>query len=293
MRNARSVRSVLLLAAVFGAAAAQADGVCENGDRPTTAAERQAMLTAQQIAKAALPDAPTGWAIGGYEGELSTRDNICRDVESTPWAYSVSRSYNRTDDAAAREQAMADAGVRARAAQAARQPRIDALMAQGQKLGEELGVAAQKGDQARIAAINREMEKISKEMEALYGGEEDQAIQATIAKATTQDRTMDVAVSINSGAYPETGARRVTGPAGAHSTYRWTTTEASVSQAHALVLFGNWRPRDGGGLEVQRRGTASPAAPHAIAVRVDADPARIDSLMNSIDFGAIAGSVVR
>ncbi len=292
MTYARSARGALLLAAVFGATAVQADSECVKGDRPTTAAERQAMLTAQQAAKAALPAAPTGWAIGGYE-ELSTRDSICRDYEGTPWASNLSRTFNRTDDQAARDQAMADAGTRARAAQAARQPRIDALMAQGEKLGAELGAAAQKGDQARIAAINREMAELSKEMEALYAGGEDQAIRESVAKATTQDRTMKVAVSINSGAYPGSGAKRATAPAGAHSAYRWTTTADGVSEAHALVLFGNWQPRDGGGFEVQRRGTASPAAAHAIAVRVDADPSRIDSLMGSIDFGALAAIVAR
>lgn len=293
MRYASSVRGVLMLAAVFGASAAQGDGVCEKGDRPTTPAERQAMLTAQQVARAALPAAPTGWVIGGHEGELSTRDSICRDVEGTPWAYSVSRTINRTDDAAEREQAMADAGVRARAAQAARQPRIDALTAQGEKLGAELGAAVQKGDQARIAAINREMEAISQEMQTLYSGAEDQAIRESIARVMTQDRTMQVAVSINSGGHLESGAKRATAPAGAHSAYRWTTTADGVSEAHSLVLFGNWQPRDGGGLEVRRRGTASPAAAHAIAVRTDADPARLDSLLGSIDFAALSTIVVR
>ena len=292
MTYARSARGALLLVAIFGATAVQADSECVKGDRPTTTAERQAMLTAQQAAKAALPAAPTGWAIGGHE-ELSTRDSICRDYESTPWAYTLSRTFNRTDDQAERDQAMADAGARARAAQAARQPRIDALTARGEKLGAELGAAAQKGDQARIAAINREMEKLSKEMQAIYAGGEDQAIRESVAKATMQDRTMKVGVSINTGAYLDSGAKRATAPAGAHSAYRWTTTADGVSEAHALVLFGNWQPRDGGGLEAQRRGTASPAAAHAIAVRVDADPSRIASLMGSIDFGALAAIVAR
>ena len=218
MTYARSVRGALLLAVVFSASAAWGDSECVKGDRPTTAAERQAMLTAQQAAKAALPAAPTGWAIGGYE-EFSTRDNICRDFEGTPWAYNISRTFNRTDDVAERDQAMADAGTRARAAQAARQPRIDALMAQGQKLGAELGVAAQKGDQARIAAINREMEKLSKDMQAIYAEGDDQAIRESVAKATMEDRSMKVAVSINSGGYPDSGAKRATAPTGAHSAY--------------------------------------------------------------------------
>ncbi|HLB84951.1 MAG TPA: hypothetical protein VJK00_09470, partial [Steroidobacteraceae bacterium] len=162
MTCARIVRGVFLLATALGTATAHGDAVCVQGFRDTTAAERQTMLGVMEAAKAALPDAPAGWIIGGYE-ELSPIGSICKDGENTPWAYSFSRTFNRTDDQAARDQALADAGDKARAAQAARQPRIDALMARMQTLSAELSTAAQKGDQARVDALNREMEGISKE----------------------------------------------------------------------------------------------------------------------------------
>ncbi|HTG77683.1 MAG TPA: hypothetical protein VL546_11000, partial [Steroidobacteraceae bacterium] len=41
------------------------------------------------------------------------------------------------------------------------------------------------------------------------------------------------------------------------------------------------------------RGTSSSSAAHAVAVTVQADPARLDSLLDSIDFGAIAATVAR
>ena len=154
MTCAKIVRAVFLLAAALGASAAYGDAECVRGFRDTTAAERQTMLGVMEAAKAALPGAPAGWIIGGYE-ELSPIGSICKDGENTPWAYSFSRTFNRTDDQAARDQALADAGVKARAAQAARQPRIDALMARMQTLSTELSAAAQKGDQARVDALER------------------------------------------------------------------------------------------------------------------------------------------
>jgi hypothetical protein len=42
-----------------------------------------------------------------------------------------------------------------------------------------------------------------------------------------------------------------------------------------------------------RGGTASSAAAHAISLSVDADPGRIDSLLGSIDFAAIAATLTR
>src|SRR5512145_257245 len=127
----RLLRGALLLAAAIGASAAYGDGECVKGYRDTTAAERQTMLAVMKAAKAALPGAPEGWIIGGYE-ELSPIGSICKDGESTPWRYGFSRTFNRTDDQAARDQALADAGDKARAAQEARQPQMDALTARMQ-----------------------------------------------------------------------------------------------------------------------------------------------------------------
>ena len=130
MGFATTVRGSVLSIALLGASTVYADGVCEKGSRDTTAAERQTMLTTLEAARAALPGAPEGWIIGGYEGEHSVTQNLCLEAEATPWSFGVSRTLNRADDAAQRERALAEAGVAARAAQQARQPRIDALMAQ-------------------------------------------------------------------------------------------------------------------------------------------------------------------
>jgi hypothetical protein len=288
----RILRGAVLLAAAIGASAAYADGVCVKGYRDTTAAERQTMLAVMEAAKAALPGAPTGWIIGGYE-ELSPVGTICKDGENTPWAYSFSRTFNRTDDQAARDQALAHAGAKMRAAQEARQPQIDALTARMQTLGAELGTASQKGDQARVDAINREFEKTSKQLEAIYAQTNDPALLESVAKATMQDRTMSIGIRVNPGAISNADMKKSQAPAGAHSAYRWTTSADGVSEGHALVLFGAWQPRAQGGVESQRRGTQSSAAAHAVAVRVAADPARLDSLLASIDFGAIAATLAR
>jgi hypothetical protein len=292
MAFARMLRGAFLLTAAIGASAAWGDAECVKGFRDTTAAERETMLGVMQAAKAALPGAPEGWIIGGYE-ELSPVRSICRDGESTPWAYSFSRTFNRTDDQVARDQALADAGAKARAAQEARQPQVDALTARMQTLGAELGTAAQKGDQARVDALNRQLQKTSQQLEALYAQASDPALLESVAKATMQDRTMSIALSVNPGSISNARMQKAPAPAGAHSAYRWTTSADGVSEGHALVLFGAWQPRAQGGVASQRRGTQSSAAAHAVAVNVAADPARLDSLLTSIDFGGIAATLAR
>jgi hypothetical protein len=77
MEFASKLGAAFLLAAAMCASATYADGVCVKGYRDTTAAERQTMLTVMETAKAALPVAPPGWVIGGYE-ELSPVGSIWR-----------------------------------------------------------------------------------------------------------------------------------------------------------------------------------------------------------------------
>ena len=122
MRSTPSLATCFLVPLLTVAPWAHADSVCEKGYSDTTAAERATMTQVLQAAKAALPAAPSGWVIGGYE-EISVLSSICSDGEATPWPYNISRTYNRTDDAAEREQALADAAAVLRARQAKRQPK--------------------------------------------------------------------------------------------------------------------------------------------------------------------------
>jgi hypothetical protein len=273
--------------ALLGVSTAYADGVCEKGMRDTTAAERQTMMGVMEGAKAALPLAPTGWVIGGYE-ELSPVGSICMDGEATPWAYSFSRTFNRTDDQAQREQALADAGTAARAAQTARQPRMDALQTKMEAVSAEFAKAAQSGDPERLAASQRAMDALSAEYEAFFAETENPQILESVARATEYDRTMSIAISVNPGGVHDSAMQTVAPFGGAQSAYRWTSTDSGIDTAHVLLLYGVWESREGGGVMSARRGTASSAASHAMAVRVEADPGRMDSLLGTIDFAALA-----
>jgi hypothetical protein len=286
------LRLSVLLAAPLLVLEAHADSVCEKGHRDTTEAEQRTMTGVMEAAKAALPLAPEGWVIGGYE-ELSPIASICMDGESVPWGYRFSRTFNRTDDAAAREQALADVGARLRARQEELRPRQEALMAKMSALGGELGTAVQRGDQARVAALQVEIEKVTAEFEALAEEADDPAAIEAVARASAEDVTMSIAVDFNAITFVPAAEQRAAPPAGAHSAYRWTTEDTGVGTAHAVFLFGAWQPRAEGGVSATRRGNASSAAAHNFIVTVEADPGRIDSLLGSIDFSALAATLAR
>ncbi len=278
------------LLVLFASPVANADGVCEKGNRDTTAAERSTMTNALETVRAALPQAPDGWVIGGYE-EISVPDSICSDFEDTPWPSGFSRLYNRVDDAAAREQAMAEAAAAMQADMAAKQPRMDALIAKGQEVNAALVEAVQSGDQARIAALDSELKQVQAEIEGLYTDSSRQSQLDAIGAAEMQDRIMQIAVQLNARSSTSDEMQSSEVPPGASFAFRGQTTDGGVTNGHALVLFGEWQTREENILESGKRRDVSSAAAHAISVTVTADPARLDTLLAAIDFEAIAALV--
>jgi hypothetical protein len=280
---------VIACVAAVAVCAASAHGQeCVRGERETTAAERETMTRVLQSALAALPQAPEGWVIGGYEA-ISVVQRLCLDHEARPWEYNVSRTYNRVDDAAEREQFRADAAAALRASQAERQPRIDALYAKSDALSAQLAAAAQAGDQARIDSIYREREQLNRDMEAIMSEGPSLEQLAAIGNQMTQDQLMAISVIVNGVAHTE-GLQSAPAPAGAQAAFRGET-RGDTPQTNVVLLFGSWQARENGDMQTARRGTLSSAAPHGMALSVRADPARIDSLLAAIDVDAFAALV--
>jgi hypothetical protein len=291
MQCATTVRTAALTTAVCLGSAAYADSVCEKGSRETTASERDTMMSVLEAAKAALPRAPEGWIIGGYE-ELSIPQSFCTDT-SAPLGYGVARTFNRTDDQEQRDEALTAAGTQLRAQQEARQPQMEALMARLQALGAQMADAAQKGDSSRSDALAREFEQIQKELESSLASGNDEALIEQVAVATMKDVTMSIAVRVNPVSVGRADMQPAAPPPGAHAAFAWTESDEGIDTAHTLVLVGAWQPRSENGIASQPAGSRSIAAAHAIAVDVAADPARLDSLFGSIDFSALAATVAR
>jgi Skp family chaperone for outer membrane proteins len=279
-----------LVAIQLAAPNGYADAVCEKGYRGTTQAERQTITSTLEAVRASLPQPPEGWILGGYE-EISAIQSMCSDADDTPWGYNFTRIFNRVDDAEQRDQALAAESAKLQAIMAAKQPRMEALMAKMEELGAALGAAVQKGDQARVDALNRDIEQAQAEFERVANEGTSQAQFDAIGAIQMQDRTIEIAIAVNPGSVGSSDLESTAAPSGAHSAFRGETTDGGVTNGHVLVLLGGWRPRGDGVLEVVKRGSASSAAAHAIAVNVTADPARLDTVLSTIDFDDLAALV--
>jgi hypothetical protein len=291
--TSRDAAAIWVLAGMLAAPAAWADYECVKGFRDTTAAERQSMTRALEVVKKSLPPVPKGWAIAG-DDQFSVTQSICRDFEAGPWDASFDRVYRRTDDQAARDAKFVAASEAMKADFEGKQPRLDALMAKIQKLSNEMGVAGQKGDYARIEALGKEVEKLQAEYEKVASEGDPEGQLNAAAKKINRDTIMSVTVRINPRSeQPGDESKSLPAPKGAQSAFRWRVTQADIDEDHALVLVGPWKPSTEGNLQPAYRAGVSPAAPQAIAVALRADQSRLMPALGSIDFSALAASLTK
>lgn len=289
MRVGRGIATTAwALALIVGASSARADGVCEKGFRDTTSAERATMTAVLEAAKKALPTAAEGWVIPG-DDQVSVPTNICRDYELEPWRYQFTRYYQRVDDQEARDQAIKVAAANMQADMAWKQPRLDALMAKMQVLADEQIAAAQKGDYARVEAVNQQLAAVQADYQKVADEGNTAAQNSAIFEEVSRDREMSISVEVNSRVEsPGSGASNLRLPAGARYAFRWSATRGDVKEDHALILLGSWKPAAGGGLQLAPRADLAPAAAHGISISVVADANRLAPTVDRIAFGNLA-----
>jgi hypothetical protein len=285
-----SSTAILMCVACYSTQAL-ADGDCGKGYRDTTAAERSTMTNLLTRALAALPNAPTGWVVTA-DGETRGVQSICRDVETAPFPYHTGRFLSRADNLEERNQKDKAVFDRANAAQAAKQPRIDALNAKLEGIAKQLGEAAGKGDFARAEALNKQVDEVSAQLRAVYD-ENDQTPQITAAALENQrDSEIHVEVSANSmREYPGEGAQPMAKPAGVQLAYRWSDNPTSGTQDHVLLLLGTWTAIENNGFTAAPRSGAAPVAPSSLAIRIDADAGRMQSIIAAINIADLAATL--
>jgi hypothetical protein len=280
---------------ITGASTARADAPCDAGFRDSTAAERAQMTAILQAAKNALPSAPAGWQIGGYE-VISVAGSVCRDVENRPWNYGISRQYDRIDDYEARQKEFQDAAALAAAEQKKKQPRLDAVMAKMQKLSEQQIALVQNSDMAGAEKSNYEMAKLQEEYGKIAAEGDSEAQIAAAGKKMNRDIGISISVQVNpTSGSQDAGARSFALPPGAVAALRWDETgdPNNADQGHALVLFGKWTRTKDVTWRPSLRPNAAPTAAHVISVKVMADPTRIDSVLQAIDFKSLATALAK
>lgn len=295
MNNARVASgSVFLCLLALSAHEAAADSVCYAGTRDTTASERANMMRILEAARQALPSAPQGWVIVN-DDPPSVPQNLCMDFERKPWSYGYSRTYRRAD---ADKQAEIDKGTREaadimKADQAKKQPRLDSIMAKSEALTKRQIAMVEKGDFNGATALNEQMAALQEEYRKVADEGDAQERSMAIMKEAMRDIEINVSVRVNSwGESPAGDDSTAINVAGSpQAAYRWDSRNADSHQGGATVLYGQWRTLSHGGQQLVARSHVPANFAHGIAVSVDADEERLASVIESIDFAALAALV--
>ncbi len=242
------VMAACVAVAVSAPPMAHSDGPCNKGFRDSTPAERATMTTVLQVAKKALPPAPTGWVILG-DDQISVTTSLCRDYEGAPWSYDFNRSYQRVDDQEARNKIIADAAAASQAALALKQPRLDAAMAKMEKIVAKQVALVEKGDMAGAQAINEEMAKAQEDYQKIMDEGDSQAQMNTSLAKASRDQSMFINVVVNSNQeVPDASAKKIPLPPGALAAFRWDTSrdqvpsETCADSCRPMASQPGWRP---------------------------------------------------
>jgi hypothetical protein len=285
------VLALLLAAAAHPAAG---DSVCYAGYRDTSAAERATMTRILEAARRALPPAPAGWVVVN-DDPPSVPHNLCMDFERKPWSYGYSRTFRRAD---ADKQAEVETGTRAaadimQADMAKKQPRLDALRAKSEVLIKQQVAFMQKGDMPKALALNEQMAVLQEETRKVMDEGDAQQRAEAIMKEAMRDIEIGISVRVNPTAESPAGddSTAITVAGSPQAAYRWDSRDAGSYQGGALVLYGQWRTLSHGGRGLVVRSHVPANFAHGIAVSVHADEKRLASVIESIDFGALAGLV--
>ena len=245
------------------------------------------MTAILQAAKNALPAPPEGWVIASDDA-ISVPQSLCQDFALIPMRYGFTRLYRQVGDAEARQKLLDEQGDREAAVYAQKQPRVDALMAQMEKLAAAQAALVEKGDIAGAQKYTPQIEKVQAELTTVLDEGSNPAQMDAVAKEANRDLEMTIAVHVNAWTeYAGPGAKPVAPPGGAQSAFRWHVEDERHSNDCGLYLFGAWRPHTQGGWRTGERAGVSLFAAHTVAIRVIADPDRLTKTVGAIDIGTI------
>jgi len=279
------------VAAAAVAPMAHSDSPCNKGFRDSTPAERATITAVLQTAKKALPPAPAGWVILG-DDEISVVKTLCRDYEGAPWSYHFNRNYQRTDDQEARDKIIADAAKASQEAYALKQPRLDAAMANMQKISAKQVALIEKGDMAGAQALNDEIAQSQADYQKILDEGDSQAQFDAAAAKAGHDLTMYIDVQVNANQeVPDASAKSIPSPPGARAAFRWNASSKDVPSDQALILVGPWQSTTGGPWTRVRHPEMPPHAAQVMSIHVTADPDRMAGIIGSIDVKSLAAAV--
>jgi hypothetical protein len=290
MRNERAiVWAAGLLAGTLRLGVAHGD--CTD-QRTILPADRAAMGAVMTASLRALPPAPAGWVITHSDETPDPPKWVCAELVRRPWACSYTRHYSQTAKTSGPDAKVAQSYEALQKDAAAKQPKLDALMAKITKLNEQIVALVQKGDYAGMQPLSEQRDKLQAEYERIANASDATAgFEAAVAEQN-QDSGFNITIDLNPDLeYEGEGATLLPTPSGAQTAFQYHYVAKEEDITIAVVLFGTWHKADATRWVIVAKPGVRLSAPHAIAVVIRAAHERVASVLAAIDYSALAAQL--
>ncbi|MFH1060776.1 MAG: hypothetical protein V1797_19110 [Pseudomonadota bacterium] len=277
----------LLVAGLLAALPATADGP----SRPLSAAETAFFRRVLPALAQAAPPGPAGWELSEQSDPAPPRRlGAGAEVEPLQAFYRVAWA----DAARLRQaqEAQAAAGTAAMQRQAGEQSAAD----QEQRLevlGEKLGAAAERGDQAEMLRLQKQMEEVSQAMARVFE-RQDRELKAAMDPHQARDAEAGVTILVNVFGEDFIGRVSPEKPVAGLAAYRQEGEDDpryGWREGTTWVFLGpGWKlikTEDSAHMENEPRPELAHTEAQTIVVRVQADPRRARKLLEAMDWNAL------
>lgn len=259
-----------------------------DGDsRPATAAEQAASLKTRTAMAKALPPGPPGWEEMDRTA-LAPENRVALDQETFPMstAYFV-RWQDRSRVAAADEKM--EASLPAMSGLVAPDQEMTGLQARFETLAMEAAAAVEKGDMARFATLQQQMEALSLEINR-KAGQSQESLDREIALGTPHD--VDLKVYLETNRFTEGFADPLSQTATMAGlplvrAGEGEQTRTGWQEGYTYVFLGDFSLKDEDGpvrMEAMEKQGLPHTAVQTVVVRVQGEQARAMAFLEAVDW---------
>jgi hypothetical protein len=282
MRERKKIAAVALAAALLGAEVSWADG----DTRPATPAEKAFVGRVHKVLCEAIPPPPPGWKVS-RSSETPSLTHVPGSGIVHPIEVFCERTWEDPAKLQAAQARMLDAYQSVKP-----DPRLEARAKELEKkqaaLIAAMTEAAQKGDQARMQEIQKQLDPVSKEYQKVLQAQSQGFVDAAKA-GEAKDATAAITVAANRFyEYLSNAAKEA--PVSGADVYRVESSGSGSQEGTTWVFLGPWRPSEGGGgITLRAEEKAGSTAVRTIVIQVKADEARARAVLGKVDWAALKG----
>ena len=280
----RRMRALGLTAA---AAAVAALALWADGDtRPATPGEKAFVGRVHKVLCEAIPQPPPGWRVS-RSSEAPSLTTVAGSGVVHPIEVFCERSWEDPAKLQAAQARMMNAYQSVKP-DPAREARAKELEKKQGDLIAAMTQAAQKGDQARMQAIQKQLEPVGKEYQKVLQAQSQGFVDAAKA-GEVGDATATVTVSANRF-YEYLSKPVKEAPVSGVAVYRVEGSGSSSEEGSTWAFLGPWRTAEERGATTLRADEKpGSTAVRTIQIHVKADDARARAILEKMDWAALKG----